>query len=177
MACLYHVSHDPAIARFDPRPAPDPSSGAAGLMVWAIDADHLPNYLLPRDCPRVTFYAGADSDPADVERLLSGTSARRVVAIEAGWFERALTEPIHLYELPDQTFTVHDAGAGYHISREPVVPLSVRQLDNLPLELARRDVELRVMPSLWKLRDAIVNSTLAFSMIRMRNAQPRVTLV
>ncbi len=29
------------------------------------------NYLLPRDCPRVTFYAAADGDPADVAGLLA----------------------------------------------------------------------------------------------------------
>jgi len=27
-------------------------------LVWAIDGDHLRNYLVPRDCPRVTYYAG-----------------------------------------------------------------------------------------------------------------------
>ena len=34
-----------------------------------------------------------------------------------------------------------------------------------------RLVELRIMSSLWTLYDAVVNSTLAFSIIRMRNAQ------
>jgi hypothetical protein len=170
---LYHISHDPAIVRFDPRPAPDPSSGAVGAMVWAIDDAHLPNYLLPRDCPRVTFCAQPDSDPADVLRLLGGSSAGRVVAIEAAWFRRVLTDPIYLYELPGDSFSVHDAGAGYHISREPVVPLSVRRIADVVDELIRHDVELRIMPSLWKLRDAVVASTLQFSLIRMRNAGPR----
>jgi len=40
-------------------------------------------------------------------------------------------------------------------------------------ELTHRDVELRVTPSLWPLRDAVVASTLQFSLIRMRNATPR----
>jgi hypothetical protein len=170
MTHLYHVSDDPGIVRFDPRPAPDAASGLAGLMVWAIDDAHLPNYLLPRDCPRVTFYARPDSDPADVARLLG-----HVVAIEADWFRRVLTEPIFLYELPADTFQVLDAGAGYHISREPVVPLSVRRVVDMADELARREVELRIIPSLWALRDAVVASTLQFSLIRMRNAQARET--
>ncbi len=171
---LYHVSEDPGITCFVPRPAPDPASGLTGNMVWAIDNAHLPNYLLPRDCPRVTFYARPDSDPTDVERLLSGTSARRVIAIEAGWFGRVLTQSLFLYELPAQTFSVLDAGAGYHISREPVTPASVRRIDDVVGELTRHDVELRIMPSLWKLRDAVVASSLQFSIIRMRNAQPMV---
>jgi Family of unknown function (DUF6886) len=33
---------------------------------------------------------------------------------------------------------------------------------------------LRVMPTLWPLRDAVVASTLQFSIIRMRNAALRV---
>jgi hypothetical protein len=39
--------------------------------------------------------------------------------------------------------------------------------------LLERGVELRIQPSLWALRDAIIESTLAFSIIRWRNAAPR----
>ena len=37
----------------------------------------------------------------------------------------------------------------------------------------KRDVELRFVPNLWPLRDAVVASTLQFSLIRMRNALSR----
>ena len=43
--------------------------------------------------------------------------------------------------------------------------------DDLILELLNRGVELRIVPSLWPLRDEVVKSTLQFSLIRMRNAQ------
>jgi hypothetical protein len=170
---LFHVSDQPGIARFDPRPAPSPDAGLAGEMVWAIDDAHLHNYLLPRDCPRVTFYAAPASAPADIERLLTGTSARHVVAIEARWLPEVLRHRLYCYELPPETFAVADDGAGYYISRQPVVPRAVTVIDDLLGELLRRDVELRVMPSLWRLRDAVVASTLQFSIIRMRNALPR----
>jgi hypothetical protein len=39
--------------------------------------------------------------------------------------------------------------------------------------LLGRGVELRFVPNLWPLRDAVVSSTLRFSLIRMRNALPR----
>jgi hypothetical protein len=39
--------------------------------------------------------------------------------------------------------------------------------------LRSRRVELRLMPNLWSLHDAVASSTLQFSMIRMRNAAPR----
>jgi uncharacterized protein DUF6886 len=169
---LYHVSDAPGIARFDPRPAPE-GSGQQGGMVWAIDRAHLHNYLLPRDCPRVTFYALPESTPADVDRLMAGTSASYVVAIESGWLPRVLSERLYCYELPGSSFTLADAGAGYYIARAPVVPRAARPIDNLLGELLAHDVELRVMPSLWKLRDAVVASSLQFSIIRMRNALPR----
>jgi Family of unknown function (DUF6886) len=40
-------------------------------------------------------------------------------------------------------------------------------------ELERRGVRLRLVPDLWPLRDAVVASSLQFSIIRMRNALPR----
>ena len=172
---LFHISDVPDIARFDPRPAPSPGAGQDGRMVWAIDRAHLHNYLLPRDCPRVTFYALPQSSPQDVACLMGGTSATYVVAIESRWLPEVLRHRLYRYEFPADTFTLVDAGAGYYISREPVVPLSVTPIDDLLGELLRHDVELRVMPSLWKLCDAVVASTLQFSMIRMRNALPRVS--
>lgn len=172
---LFHVSDQPGIARFEPRPPPSPGSGLTGLMVWAVGERLLHNYLLPRDCPRVTFYARPQSDPADVARLLAGTSAEFVVAIESAWWPALRDARLYLYDLPPVTFAPIDAGAGYYISREPVEPLGMRPVADLPGELLARNVELRVMPSLWKLHDAVIASSLPFSIIRMRNAQPRAS--
>jgi hypothetical protein len=66
-----------------------------------------------------------------------------------------------------------DAGAGYYISRAPVVPLNLVTIDDLLGKLLACDIELRVMPSLWPLCDAVVVSSLHFSCIRMRNAVAR----
>jgi hypothetical protein len=170
---LYHVSEDPDIDRFAPRPAPDPSSGQTGLMVWAIDDAHLHNYLLPRNCPRVTFYARPDSNPNDVARFIGPTTAKAIVAIEVDWFAQVLQQTLYVYEFADDFFTIIDKGAGYHIARQTIIPESVRQITDLPAELFARNVELRIMPSLWPLRDAVGESSLQFSMIRMRNAGPR----
>ena len=177
-AVLFHVSEDGAIGRFDPRPL---SSGAVEIapeerVVWAIDAAHLHNYLLPRDCPRVTFYAPLDRAPAatDAEPLLAGTTASRVIAVESAWLERIRSTPLFCYELPGDGFTCIDANAGYFVSRHSVTPAGVRRVDDPLPELARHDVELRVMPSLWKLHDAVIASpNVSYSIIRMRNARPR----
>lgn len=62
--------------------------------------------------------------------------------------------------------------AGYWISRKPIIPLAETEIDNILAALLKHDVELRIMPYLWKLREAVINSTLQFSIIRMNKAQP-----
>ena len=78
---LFHISEEPGIERFVPRP----SEYAGEPAVWAIDAEHLRNYLVPRECPRVTYYANGETTAADVERFLGSSTA--VVAVENGWLE------------------------------------------------------------------------------------------
>ena len=171
---LYQVSDRPDIPRFEPRPArADHPVADLPPVVWAIGERLLHNYLLPRDCPRVTFYAAADSDPTDVARLLGTTAARHVAAIESAWLDRVRTTTLWLYELPSGSFELLDPIAAYYVSRQPVRPLSVHRVDDLLGELARRDVEVRLTPSLWPLRDAVLASSLAFSFIRMSNASAR----
>lgn len=169
---IYHVSDIPGIARFEPRLPPSASSGVRDPVVWAVEARLLHNYLLPRDCPRVTFYATPTSDPADVTRLMPGSSARHIVAIEAGWVNELRRARLYRYTLPPETFTPQDVSAGYYVSRVAVVPLAETPIDDLLAALLSCDVELRVMPSLWPLRDLVIESTLQFSTIRFRNAQP-----
>jgi len=67
-------------------------------------------------------------------------------------------------------FRVADEIAGYYVSHKPVKPVGVAEIAGILSELTRYDVELRVMPSLWNLRDVVVESSLGFSFIRMRNA-------
>lgn len=167
---LYHVSEEAGIARFEPRPSPTPHPGAPNPVVRAVSDRLLHNYLLPRDCPRVTFYRGPESMPADVDRLVGGTSASHVLAIESGWLDRVRAARLYLYELPEATFRSIDPGAGYLVSEAAVEPLGVEVVDDLLGALVERGVELRVMPSLSKLRDAVVASSLKFSIIRWRNA-------
>lgn len=170
---LYHISSEPGIARFDPQPdRRDKDNRMAGEMVWATDRAHLANQLLPRDCPRVTFGPYAGSSAADIVRFMHTTTAKRVIAIESAWLPQLLSETIYCYEFAPDTFTLADVHAGYYISQVPVVPRAMRAIDNILAALLAQDVEVRIMPTLWVLRDLIVESTLEFSIIRMRNAQP-----
>lgn len=165
---LFHVSEEAGIELFQPRP----SKYVNEPVVWAIDDDHLRNYLLPRECPRVTYYAGPQTVGTDVEQFLG--SSRAVVAVESAWFERLRSGRLFCYHVTPETFECIDKCAGYFVSRVPVATERVEVVDDLISELLRRQVELRFVPNLWPLRDAVVASSLQFSLIRMRNAQPRI---
>jgi hypothetical protein len=167
---LYHFSEDPAIERFVPRVAP--SSVLREEFVWAVDAEHAHLYYFPRDCPRVHFCSMGETTAADIERFLGLTTARHVAAIEAAWLPRLRSTAVYRYELPGDSFELIDRYAGYWTSRETVTPLSVEPVGDLLDMLVAAGVELRVMPSLWPLRDAVIASTLQFSIIRWRNAAP-----
>ena len=164
---LFHLSEEAGIERFEPRE----STYTSYPVVWAISADRLCNYLLPRDCPRVTYYAGPDTTAEDVSRFLG--ESRAVVAVENSWYEQIRSCRLFCYHLPPDTFECLDQCAGYFVSRTAVVPERVEVFEDLIGEMLKRDVEIRFMRSLWSLRDAVVASTLQFSIIRIRNAATR----
>ncbi|HLX67541.1 MAG TPA: hypothetical protein VKR41_11110 [Puia sp.] len=160
------------IERFEPRPSPSHFDAITGDVVFAIAGHLLHNYLLPRDCPRVTYYANSATTLQDLDRFLSGSDATHVVAIETEWFHRVNTTVLYAYEFPAANFTLLDETAGYYISYEPVIPAGVRRIDNIFVELlSRAHLELRILPELWSLGNAVIASTLSFSLIRMRNAK------
>ena len=170
---LYHVSEQPDIEYFMPRPAPSPDSGIQGDIVWAIDDRRLANYLLPRDCPRVTYRAGERTRAADRARFFANSSAEHVIAVEARWFPAIAACRLYLYEMPPSSFELADSIAGYYVSRQSVSPIAMTEVTALIRAILERGVELRFVPELWTLRDALVTSTVEFSIIRMRNSRAR----
>ncbi len=166
---LFHVSEDPTIEVFHPRlPARADLTPTVGL-VWAIAESHLPNFLTPRDCPRVAYHLAPGTTEED--RLRFGE--RYVVAIEGAWVERLRRTTLYLYEFDPAGFTLQDAAAGYYVSTGTEVPRGKHCVTDLPLELARCGVELRVVDSLWDLADAVRGTTLYWSLCRMKHARGR----
>ena len=162
---LWHVSEDPRIERFEPHVAA--TSDRAEPLVWSVDTRHLPLYWFPRDCPRACFWAGEHTSPED-SALLHGSP--QVHAAESGWRERIRAARVVAYRLPGETFE-HD-GEGFWVSSEPVEPLDVVELGDLVERHAEALIELRFVPSIWPLWQQVTESTLEFSGIRLRNAQP-----
>jgi hypothetical protein len=173
MSRLFHVSKQPNISRFDPRPVNAFDTRVLGEAVWAIDEEHLPNYLVPRDCPRVTYVCDAQTSLDDRQYFFGPSKAKRIIAIEAAWLERAMMESIFLYEMPPATFECIDAHAGHYVSRQSLSPLEVRRISNPLAEMLNHDVELRVVQKLRDLQDGVANSTLSFSSTRLQNASPQ----
>ena len=168
---LWHVSEDPTITRFAPRRARTALTDEP--LVWAVDTRHLPLYWFPRDCPRCTFWAGPRTTDADLARFLDGRRERRVHVIEEGWLERVRNARLYLYRLPAEPFLQDRETLGYWMSRAAVDPLELVGIDDLIGRHAKAGILLRPVTNLWPLWDAVVESTLEFSGIRLRNAVPR----
>lgn len=166
---IFHVSETAGIARFEPR-----ADSEGRLRVWTIGESRLHNYLLPRDCPRVTYFANATTTDADRRAFFTVSDTQSVVAIEHASLPAVRNTRLHVYEFDPRDFVLEDAIAAYYVSTRAAVPIAHREVADPLTELFERGVELRVLSSLWPLRDAVAASTLGFSIIRMRNAQPAV---
>jgi hypothetical protein len=163
---LFHVSEHGPFATMSPRPSPPGTPHEGRELVWAVDETHLPNYLLPRQCPRVCW-----APPDDAAGLLS-SPAGRVIAVEHGWAPQLLHGGLTVHQLDPDGFVLLDDAAGYWTSDRVAAVRDVHRVENCFTALAAYDVELRLTPSLWPYVDAVVKADCEFSAIRMRNARP-----
>ena len=168
MSELWHVSEDPAIEVFHPRH--NELLALDEPLVYAVDTRYWWLYWFPRDCPRACFNAKEDTTDADVERWLGGDRTRRVSVIETGWLERFRTTRVYAYRLPPETFEPWDK---FFVSRETVAPVELVELGDLPARHAEAGNELRIVPSLYPFWDRVIETTLDYSGIRLRNAVRR----
>ena len=81
---------------------------------------------------------------------------------------------IYRYEFDPASFTPWEDADGQWISNVDVVP-SFGDTRWVTLLEAHVDagIELRIVPSLWPLHDLARSGEFDFSLVRMRNAQPR----
>ncbi|MFD1359669.1 DUF6886 family protein [Fictibacillus halophilus] len=166
---LYHFSEEDNIEIFQPRK--HPSFPDRPPMVWAIDEERSPLYLLPRDCPRIGFWATPETSDDDREKYLHTTSADKIIAIESGWLDRLQNTKLYRYSFAPDHFTMMDQGAGYFVSYETEQPLEREPVGSLLEAMVQKGVELRIIPSLQPIAEQLLKTTLHYSMIRMRNAK------
>lgn len=168
---LFHISEEPGIELFEPRPSPSYFDAITGDVVFAVSARLLHNYLLPRDCPRVTYYAGPETTEQDKRKFLGESEAEFIVVVPAGWYERIKTTVLYCYEFAPGNFTLLDECAGYYISYKGEKPIVMSVISDPIDEILSRKAELRFTPSIIPLSEAVSRSSLCFSLIRMRNAK------
>lgn len=167
---LFHVSEEPDISVFEPRPVARWDLDPAAKYVWAIDEDHLSNFLTPRNCPRVCYRVNDHTTAEDMQAYIR-TSARHVVIIEADWLERLKSTELYLYEFDPKDFTLQDVVAGYYVSTVTVRPIQKTKVRDLPAEIRRRGAELRTAPNLHRIAEDIKKSTFDWSLCRMAFAK------
>lgn len=170
---LFHVSEEPDIREFLPRLPKrkdlDPETG----LVWAIDEFHLPNFLTPRDCPRVAYHVGERTTEADQSAFFSSHTMRYAIVIEGKWVPVMMSTTLYLYEFCTDDFVLQDAAAGYYVSKNKQIPIAKYEIKNLFAQLMARNVEIRIVDHLWDIADRVKESTLDWSLCRMAFAQPR----
>jgi len=168
---LFHISEQAGLNLFKPRPSPSHFENIAGDVVFAISNELLHNYLLPRDCPRITYYATEKTTERDKEKFFGKSIADYIVIVESGWYKRIAEAVLYCYEFSADNFLLIDACAGYYVSYKAEIPIGEIQVNNIMAELLKNNIELRFTPSLIELAGAVAVSSLNFSLIRMRNAR------
>ncbi|MCF4099568.1 DUF6886 family protein [Maritalea mediterranea] len=161
---LYHASETPHIDCFQPRPANDGTD-----KVWAILGKRLQNYLFPRDCPRICLWANSATTAQD-KALLDGAETH--ITIEEKWRDICARTPLYIYQFAPKDFKVQDENAGYMTSRTAQRPLQMYELKPDELDFNRLNTKLSTTSQLLPLRDKVLGTSLAYSMIRLRNAAP-----
>jgi hypothetical protein len=159
---LWHFSEDASLSRFVPRDG----------KVWAIDDEHQWLYWFPRDCPRACFWATGRTTDEDVELWLDGDRDRRVVVIENSWLERMRSVELHAYRMPPEPFDVVQDDR-FYIASTAVEAIQRVEVGDLLARHAEAGNELRVAPALYPLWERVIETTLEFSGIRLRNAVRR----
>jgi hypothetical protein len=159
---LWHFSEDPSLSRFLPRDD----------KVWAIDDRHSWLYWFPRDCPRACFWAVGPTTNDDVEAWLDGDRDRRVAVIETTWLERMRDVRLYAYRMPPEPFDVVEDDR-FYIASMPVEAIECVEVGDLLARHAAAGIELRIAPALYPLWDKVIETTLDFSGIRLRNAARR----
>lgn len=166
---LYHFSEENNIPIFKPRI----SKTITQPVVWAIDKEHAVHYYFPRNCPRVIYWKTEQTKEQDVASFFSDSSVDKIIAVESRWLQQIRDSKLYKYTFEESSFELFDANAGYYVSKEEVVPVSVEPVGELLWKLLNENIELRFTPNLYPIHDRVASSSLGFSIIRFDHAKSK----
>lgn len=164
---LFHISEEPDIKIFHPRLSQQFYESIKGDVVFAISDNLLHNYLLPRNCPRVTYYKAVHTSEEDLNTFFGESTKGYIINVEEVWKERIQKATLYKYEFEPDIFTLLDETAGYYVSSESEAAVNVTEITNVIAEIGKRNAELRFLSELKSIASEVVNSSLKFSIIRM----------
>lgn len=170
---VLHFSEDPHIATFAPHVARTATNRTPA--VWAVDAFNAPSYWFPRQCPRAMAWNNSKTSDND-RRLILGPHADRVHMIEYAWLDRLRAARVFAYRFDAAGFEPHGDGDEPHayVAHHTVRPLAPAEPVGDLLELHdEAGIELRLSHSLWPWWEEVIESSVGFSGIRLRNATAR----
>jgi len=163
---LYHFSEESNIPIFKPRI----SKTITQPVVWAIDKEHAVHYYFPRDCPRVIYWKTENAKAPEISYYFSDSDADKIIVVESGWLEQIRKTKLYMYKFEELSFDLFGKNAGYYVSTEEIVPVSVEPVGDLLEKILHEKVELRFTPNLYPIRNRIIASSLGFSIIRFNHA-------
>lgn len=168
---LFHVSEESDITLFKPIKPYRKDMENSPPLVWAINERCLPNFLTPRNCPRVTYHVRKGTKMEDRDKYFSSRDIKHVVAIEHKWFEVMNNTTLYIYEFDSTNFYLQDEIAGYYVSEKTEIPINRIVINDLFEELFKRKIEIKLIPNLIELSGKIKKTSLNWSMCRIGNAQ------
>lgn len=166
---IFHVSEVAGIEEFIPRESPSFFENLNENVVFGIGERPLHNYLLPRECPRVAYYATSQTNTEDRIAYCRGEATYHIFLRE-DWRDIITTTTLYCYEFDTSHFRLLDKIADYYVSSKTENPIGVIKISNILDELMqRKNVAVNFVDDLNKIAAQIKKSTLHYSLIRMRN--------
>lgn len=172
---VLHFSEDPGITRFVPHIAR--TARESEPYVWAVDYHRAPDYWFPRDCPRALAWTTPETTTVDSHRIIGAGCGTRVHAIEYRWLEAMRTTRLYAYRFAADDFAPIGTPEPHAVvAIEPVQPLGPAEpVGDLLAVHAAAGIQLRILDNLWPFWDEVIQTTVGFSGIRLRNASARPT--
>jgi len=168
MPRLFHISEEENILRFLPRISKKQWNNEQ--YVWAIEANKLHNYLLPRACPRICVDLKQVTTPIDWLPL-KNKSVKAVIFVPENWKEKIQNCTLFKYEFIATNFKLIDKIAGYYVSDKTEIPISKIEIKNCLQALNLLNVELIITDKvrMVEFKEKVVNNLKAFSIIKWNN--------
>jgi hypothetical protein len=167
---LYHFSEDSNIKTFIPRIINGQKENIP--LVWAVDEEHSVNYYFPRECPRIIYNKTGNISKDDEIKYFSNTISNKIIVIENNWLDVINNTILYKYIFDDKGFELYDKVAGYYVTKKEIKPIKIETINNILMEIIKKNIELRITPNLYPLRNELIKSTVDdYSIIRFRNAK------